>query len=35
MNKQISVIPLTYRIEVDKDSIDEVIDINLQSEGVK
>ena len=31
-NKQISVIPLTYRIEIDKDSIDEIININLQNE---
>lgn len=31
-DKKISVIPLTYRIEVDKKSIDEVIDIKLKKE---
>lgn len=34
-DKLISVIPLTYRIEVDKNSIDEVIDIKLYSEVSK
>ncbi|MGN0739810.1 MAG: protein NO VEIN domain-containing protein [Treponema sp.] len=35
MDKQISVIPLTYRIEIDKNSIDDVIDIKLKSEVTK
>lgn len=34
-DKKISVVPLTYRIEIDKNSVDEIIDIHLESEVLK